>query len=287
MPAHLFSRPVPMSHLTVALEEYRIAPGAPVSLGSRDPAGTQGIGDERAARKQKHRNLKHLADLQEKLYAEGKQSLLLVLQAMDTAGKDSTIEEVAKGLNPQGCVVTSFKAPTDEEKAHDFLWRVHRHAPRAGFIAIFNRSHYEDVLVVRVHGWASDATLEARYEHINAFEALLAGSGTRVVKVMLHVSKAYQLGRLRRRLKKPDKHWKFNPADLEERERWDAYMRAYETALERCSTPQAPWYVIPAEKRWFRDLAITQLLRQTLEEMDPQYPAPLFDPADYPPDAIR
>ncbi len=275
-----------MSHLTVDLEQYRVAPGASVSLASRDPADTQDV-DKDDAKEQSHKNLKHLADLQEKLYAEGEQSLLLILQAMDTAGKDSTIRHVTKGLNPQGCVVTSFKAPSDEEKAHDFLWRVHAHAPRKGHIGIFNRSHYEDVLIVRVHKWAEADVIERRYDHINAFEKLLTDAGTRIVKVMLHVSKDYQRERLIRRLERPDKHWKFNPGDLDEREKWSAYRRAYEIALERCSTEAAPWYVIPAEERWFRDLAITQLLRETLETLDPQYPPPTFDIEDYPPESIR
>ena len=228
-----------------------------------------------------------MQDLQERLYAESRRSVLLVLQAMDTAGKDSSIREVTDGLNPQGCRVWSFKAPSSEERAHDFLWRVHARAPKQGMIAIFNRSHYEDVLIARVKNLAPPDLIEARYGHINAFERLLADHGTRIVKVMLHVSKEYQLERLKRRLERPDKHWKFNPADLAERERWDAYMRAYEVAMERCSTDYAPWYVVPAERRWFRDLVLTQLLRETLEDMDPQYPAPAFDPADYPPESLR
>jgi PPK2 family polyphosphate:nucleotide phosphotransferase len=209
-----------------------------------------------------------------------------VLQAMDTAGKDSSIRELTDGLNPQGCRVWNFKAPSTEERAHDFLWRLHHRAPKKGMIAIFNRSHYEDVLIAKVKGLAPAALIEKRYGHINDFERLLADHGTRIVKVMLHVSKDYQLGRLKRRLERPDKHWKFDPGDLTERARWDDYMRAYETAISRCSTEHAPWYIVPAERRWFRDLVLTQLLRETLEEMAPQYPAPTFDPADYPPESL-
>ena len=279
-----------MPALSVDLDRYRIAPGTAVDLAARDPRDTQGLdgdADKDAAKDQEKANIDAMQDLQERLYAESTRSVLLVLQAMDTAGKDSSIREVTDGLNPQGCRVWSFKAPSSEERAHDFLWRVHARAPRQGMIAIFNRSHYEDVLIARVKNLAPPDLIEARYGHINAFERLLADHGTRIVKVMLHVSKEYQLERLKRRLERPDKHWKFNPADLAERERWDNYMGAYEVALQRCSTDYAPWYVVPAERRWFRDLVLTQLLRETLEDMDPQYPAPTFDPADYPPDSLR
>lgn len=264
---------------------YRIAPGAPVRLAERatdDDGGlTEDEADERLdALRDRAR------DLQERLYAEGEQSLLVVFQAMDAGGKDSTTEKVFGPLNPQGVRVASFKAPTELELAHDFLWRVHRKAPRAGMIRVFNRSHYEDVLIARVHGLAPPDVIERRYGHIRNFEALLADAGTRVVKVMLHISKAYQLERFRRRLRRPDKHWKFNPGDLTERERWGEYMRAFEIALERTSTEAAPWYVVPAETRWYRDVLVAQLVVDALEAMDPQYPAPDFDPADYPPDEI-
>lgn len=276
-----------MPELKVDYERYRIAPGTSVSLAERSTSDTQGQADEAAAEEQERRNLQQISELQERLYAEGRQSLLIVLQAMDTAGKDSTIREVTRGLNPQGCRVASFKAPSTEERAHDFLWRIHHHAPRAGMITIFNRSHYEQVLIVRVHGLEPPALIEKHYEHINAFEKLLADTGTRIVKIMLHVSKEYQLERLRRRLERPDKYWKFNPNDLKEREHWDHYMQAYQRALERCSTEYAPWYVIPAEVRWFRDLVITQLVQETLERMNPQFPEPAFDPKEYPPESLR
>ncbi|HLT47867.1 MAG TPA: polyphosphate kinase 2 family protein [Rubricoccaceae bacterium] len=276
--------------MQIDLDRYRIAPGAEVRLAERDPADTQGLVEdehEPAVDAQVAANVEACDALQERLYAEGKQALLLVLQAMDAGGKDSTIRKAFSGLNPQGVRVWNFKAPTPTELAHDFLWRVHKRVPGGGYIGVFNRSHYEDVLIVRVHGLAPPDVIERRYDHIVAFERLLHDEGTRVVKVMLHVSKAYQLERFRNRLEKPDKHWKFNPGDLAERERWDDYMRAFEIALERTSTDFAPWYVVPAEERWFRDLVVTQLLRETLEAMDPQYPPPSFDPADYPPESLR
>ena len=271
----------------IDLNRYRVSPDSEFALTSIAPDDSQGLEDKDAAKAALKANRKQMAELQEKLYAEGKQALLLVLQAMDTGGKDSTIRHVTEGLNPQGCSVASFKAPTDLELAHDFLWRVHQQAPPKGHIRIFNRSHYEDVLIVKVHGWAPPEVIEQRYAHINAFERLLSDAGTRIIKVMLYISKDYQLERLRRRLRRPDKHWKFNPGDLDERAHWDAYMAAYEAALRRCSTQHAPWYVVPAERRWFRDLVVSSLLLNALETMDPQYPAPTFDPADYPPESIR
>ena len=275
--------------MQIDLSRYRVAPGAAPRLGERDTADTQGLArdpDRPRVRAQTRQNVERMDELQERLYAEGEQSLLLVLQAMDGGGKDSTIRRVLGGLNPQGVRVWSFKKPTEKELAHDFLWRVHRRTPGAGTIGVFNRSHYEDVLIGRVHGLAEPELIERRYDHINHFEALLADAGTRVVKVMIHVSKDYQRERMRRRLERPDKHWKFNPADLKERARWDEYMDAFEIALARCSTESAPWYVVPGEKRWFRDLVVSQLLRETLEAMNPQYPEPDFDPADYPPESI-
>ena len=275
--------------MNIDLSRYRIAPGETPNLAKRATDDTQGLSEQRdedRVDEQVEKNKERLEDLQEQLYAEGKQSLLVVLQAMDGAGKDSTIRKTLSGINPQGVRVWNFKAPTTKELAHDFLWRIHKRTPGAGYIGVFNRSHYEDVLIVRVHGWAEPEIIERRYEHINNFEALLADGGTRIVKIMLHVSKDYQLERLRRRLRKPDKHWKFNPEDLKERKLWDDYQAAFEIALQRCSTDRAPWYVIPGEERWFRDLAVTQLLVETLEDMNPQFPEPEFDPADYPPESI-
>ena len=266
-------------------DPYRIAPGTSVRLADR-PTEVDGGLAEGAADAILDANTDRSRDLQEALYAEGEQALLVVLQAMDAGGKDSTTEKVFGPLNPQGVRVSSFKKPTDLEARHDFLWRVHRKAPAHGMIRVFNRSHYEDVLIVCVHGWAEPDVIERRYDHIRQFEELLADARTRVVKIMLHISKDYQLERFRRRLRKPDKHWKFNPDDLKERERWDDYMRAFEIAIERTSTDAAPWFVVPAETRWFRDALVSQILVDALEELNPQYPAPEFDPADYPPDAI-
>ncbi|MEM1268493.1 MAG: polyphosphate kinase 2 family protein [Bacteroidota bacterium] len=258
---------------------------SPFKLASIDTSDTQGWKKEDAKVK-RAQNREEIAELQERLYAEGKRSVLLVLQAMDAAGKDSTIESITRGVNPQGVHVTSFKAPSKEELAHDFLWRVHDHAPRKGTIGIFNRSHYEDVLIVKVKGFAPPALVEKRYGHISDFERLLADHGTRIVKVMLYASKDHQLERFRQRLEEPSKWWKFNPADLKERELWDQYMAAYETALNRTSTDYAPWYVVPAEKKWFRTLVVSQLLLDTLKQMNPKYPPPSFDPAEFPPDSL-
>lgn len=275
--------------MQIDLDRYRIHPGSPVHLAERNPADTQGYteathGDE--ARAYLGTLKERFDELQERLYAESGQALLFVLQAMDAGGKDSTIRKVFGDINPQGVRVWSFKAPSKLELAHDFLWRIHQCVPGDGYIGVFNRSHYEDVLIVRVHGWASEETIERRYDRIRHFEELLTGEGTRVVKVMLHISKDYQLQRFRRRLERPDKHWKFNPADLTERAHWDTYMRAFEIALERTSTEDAPWYVVPAEERWWRDIVVGEILLKTLEAMDPQYPEPEFDPADYPPDSL-
>ncbi len=271
--------------LNLDLDRYRVAPGSSVNLSSWSTADDGGL-EKAAARKAFAAARKSLVRMQERLYAEGEQALLLVLQAMDTAGKDSTIRSVTEGINPQGCRVYSFKVPSENELARDFLWRVHHQVPRKGHIGIFNRSHYEDVLVVRVKGLAPADLIDRRYDHINDFERLLVDHGTRIVKVMLHISKDYQLSRLRRRLERPDKLWKFNPGDLKERQRWTDYMKAYETTLERCSTAHAPWYVIPAEKRWYRNLVISRLLLRELHEMDPQLPDLDVDPADYPPESL-
>ncbi|MEM8557963.1 MAG: polyphosphate kinase 2 family protein [Bacteroidota bacterium] len=272
--------------ITVDLERFRIRPGESVSLADRPTAVTQGLKDNKEVDDQFDDHVGALQDLQEQLYAESSRSLLVVLQAMDAGGKDSTIEKVFGRLNPQGVRVWSFKVPSKKEAAHDYLWRIHRRVPGDGYIGVFNRSHYESVLVERVKELAPADLIEKRYGHINAFEQLLTDEGTTIVKIMLHISKDYQLERFRRRLRKPSKHWKFNPGDLKTRARWDDYMAAFEDALRRCSTEHAPWYVIPAEERWFRNLAIAQLVRETLERMGPQYPPPEFDPAEYPPESL-
>ncbi|MBN2582515.1 MAG: polyphosphate kinase 2 family protein [Planctomycetes bacterium] len=256
---------------------FRVRPGGKVDLGRLDSAATPGTGDKKEARRRTLANVKRLGELQYLLYAEGKRSLLVVLQGMDAGGKDGVIRHVMTGVNPQGCRVTSFKTPTPEELAHDFLWRIHKAAPRKGEIGVFNRSHYEDVLVVRVHNLVPKAVWSRRYRRINEFERLLADGGVHVVKFFLHVSKDEQFKRLRERLKNPARHWKVNPNDFEERRLWDDYMRAYEAALSRCSTEAAPWFVIPADHKWFRDLAVSEILVSAMERLDMKFPAPDCD----------
>lgn len=260
-------------------DAYRIPPFSTVNLNAL-PTKVDGDFEEKDAEAHTEKLIARLDELQEVLFAESKQSLLIVLQAMDTGGKDSTIRSVLGPLNPQGVRVWNFKAPSPKELAHDYLWRVHQRVPGDGYIGVFNRSHYEDVLVVRVKNLVAESIWSQRYDQINAFEQLLTSEGTRVVKFYLHISKDYQKERMQRRLDEPDKHWKFNPDDLKERARWNDYMRAYESAIGRCSTEHAPWYVVPAERRWFRNYLIAQVLVDTLESMDLKYPTATFDPRD-------
>ncbi len=260
------------------LDDFRAKPMRRVKLDAIDTNADGGL-DKDQARDALNDCRHKLSNLQELLYAQGTQALLVVFQAMDTAGKDSTIRKVFTGINPQGVNVHGFKGPSSNELAHDYLWRIHAATPQRGKIGVFNRSHYEDVLIVRVKDLAPSTVWRRRYEHINAFERMLSDEGTRVVKFYLHISKDYQKDRLQRRLDNPKKHWKFDPADLKERARWDGYMKAYEEVFMRCSTDIAPWYIVPAEKRWFRDLLVAQVLVQTLESMKPKYPKPTFDPA--------
>ena len=226
-------------------------------------------------------NAKPIAELAHKLYAEANRKLLVVLQGMDTSGKDSTVEAVFARTPPLNIYVAPFKRPTKDELAHDFLWRVHARVPAAGQIAVFNRSHYEDVLVGRVRELAPPDAIAARYGHINAFEKLLADTGTTILKVMLYISPESQAERLRRRLEKPTKRWKFNPGDLDDRALWPQFMEAYQTMLQRTSTPHAPWFVVPADDRPARKAIISQLVRDTLERMAPRYPDPGVRPGDY------
>jgi len=215
-----------------------------------------------------------LSALQERLWAEQRRSLLLVLQAMDCGGKDGAIEHVFTGVNPQGFRISNFRVPTEEEASHDFLWRVHRLTPRHGEIGIFNRSHYEDVIAVRVRGLAPEKVWRPRYGHIRDFEQLLSESGTTVVKCYLHISKEEQAVRLQARLDDPEKRWKFHRSDLADRAFWDDYMSAYAEALTETSTRQAPWYVIPADRKWYRNWALSNIVLDTLERMGPQFPKP-------------
>lgn len=243
-----------------------------------DPDTMPGLkgGQARALRDIKKNEAK-LFDLHERLYAERKRSLLVVLQGIDTSGKDGTVTHVMRNFNPQGVLITAFKQPTPEEKRHNFLWRIRRRLPVAGQIGIFNRSHYEDVLIARVHNLAPPAVIERRYGQINEFEKAVVQGGTRIVKLCLHISYAEQRSRLMERLKDPNKHWKFNEQDIDERAYWDDYMSAYGLAITRCSTRYAPWYVIPANDKVYRNWAVTKILLETLREMDPQYPHPKLD----------
>ena len=223
-----------------------------------------------------------LSALQERLFAESrvgtaKDSVLLVLQAMDSAGKGGIVRHVVGGVDPQGVSLAAFKAPTAEERAHDFLWRIEKRLPEPGFIGVFDRSHYEDVLIGRVRSLAEPAEIERRYDVINEFEARVAASGTRIVKVMLHISPEEQKARLMERLERPDKHWKYNPGDVDERLVWHEYMSAYQTVFERTSTAVAPWHVVPANRKWYARLAVQELLLAALEDIDPQWPTADFD----------
>jgi PPK2 family polyphosphate:nucleotide phosphotransferase len=267
----------------ITSDRYRVKPGSKVRLDDLDTGDTAGFGSKAEAEERLQQGVKRLGDLQEKLYAEDRWSLLLVFQAMDAAGKDSTIEHVMSGVNPQGCQVYSFKAPSAEELDHDFLWRTNRCLPERGRIGIFNRSYYEEVLVVRVHPaflegqripkrLVTDDIWKERFEDINAMERHLARSGTAVVKFFLHVSKEEQKERFLKRLDDPAKNWKFSAQDVKERAYWDAYMEAYEEMLSATSTDWAPWYVIPADKKWYARLAVADAIARTLEGLDNQWP---------------
>lgn len=260
---------------------FLIRPGKSVKLDKIATDTTKPFKDRAAAEEAAAKNLKKMDRMQDLLYAEAKQSLLVVLQAIDAGGKDGTIEYIFSGINPQGCDVTSFKVPSSLEKSHDFLWRYHAAAPARGMIGIFNRSHYESVLVERVREFAPKPVWKKRYGHINHFEQMLADEGTTIVKFYLHISKEEQAERLQARLDDPKKNWKFNPGDLEERKLWDEYREAFNDAIEKTSTEAAPWYVIPSDHKWFRNWAISDILVRTLEAMKPKYPRPIVDIAQY------
>jgi len=247
-----------------------------------DPSTTPGFGgDKNEAATLIVASAVEMSDLQERLYAEGTDadgpSVLLVIQGMDTAGKGGIMRHVVGGFDPQGVKIKAFKAPTEEELAHHFLWRVKRELPPPGMIGVFDRSHYEDVLVARVHDLVPEAELRSRYAEIREFEAQLAERGTRIVKVMLHISKDEQAARLSERISRPDKHWKYSPDDVSERSHWSAYMEAYQAAIKQTNAEHAPWYVVPADKKWYARLAVNQLLLETLRAISPQWPAAHFD----------
>ncbi len=263
------------------MDQYRIPPDSQVVLAERDPSERQTFdGGKKLGREHLRELTTRLRDLQELLYAERKHRLLMVLQATDTGGKDGVIRHVFRTVNPQGVKVASFKAPSALELDHDYLWRIHRETPARGEIRIFNRSHYEDVLVVRVRNLVPEEVWERRYQHINDFERMLADEGTTIVKFYLHISRDEQTARLQSRLDDPAKHWKFSPADLAERKHWDAYQQAFEAMLSRTSTSWAPWYVVPANSKWYRNLVIARVLIDTLEGLEMRYPEPDFDPAE-------
>jgi PPK2 family polyphosphate:nucleotide phosphotransferase len=247
-----------------------------VKLSKIDPSATFGHTKE-AADKDLSKGLERLTDLQDRIWAEGKHKVLVVLQGIDAAGKDGTLRHVMTAFNPQGCPVTAFKVPSAEELAHDYLWRVHRRVPGKGEIGVFNRSHYEDVLVVRVHDIVPKKVWSRRYAEINDFEQMLAGEGTTIVKFFLWIDRDEQRTRFQSRLDDPSKRWKFRLGDLEERKRWDDYVAAYEDMLERCSTDFAPWYVVPANHKWFRNLAVAEILGDTIDDLKPRYPKPEED----------
>jgi len=262
----------------VNFTRYRVKPGSAPGLDQRDASATNGLPatkDERTAR------IAQLAakvdSLQDLLYAERQHKILIVLQGMDTSGKDGTIRHVFSEVDPLGVRAVSFKAPVGEELERDYLWRVHRQVPGKGEIVIFNRSHYEDVLITRVHGWIDRAECERRYDQINAFERLLAETGTTILKFFLHISKDEQRARLQARLDDPAKRWKFNPRDLEERKKWDVYMQAYEDAIAATSSEWAPWYVVPADSKSARNLLVSSILVETLEGLKMSYPQPEGD----------
>lgn len=246
-------------------------------LASRGPDSTPGCKQKDEAQARTAKNLARIDELQYQLYAEDRRSLLIVLQGIDAAGKDGCIRKVMSAFNPAGARVHAFKAPTPEEAGHDFLWRIHQAAPGRGEVAIFNRSHYEDVLVVRVHGLVKKQEWKRRYRVINEFERHLQESGTQVLKFFLHISEEEQRERLLARLDDPTRHWKFSEGDLVEREHWGDYQRAFQDALVECSTPAAPWFVIPANHKWYRDLAISEIVAGTLERMAPQPPEVTLD----------
>lgn len=264
----------------------RIKPGERVRLRDFDTDAKGGYTgrDDPAYQKDLARSLERLVELQERLFAEHKRALLVVLQALDTAGKDGVLRKVAGPLDSRGVQVVSFKAPSAEELAHDYLWRAHQRTPRRGDITFFNRSYYEDVLVVRVLGLQPKEVWKRRFDHINAFERMLGDEGTRVVKLYLHISREEQKRRMQERLDDPEKRWKWDPQDLDMRARWDDFVAAYEEVLERTSSDEAPWYVVPADHKWVRDLAVARKLVAILEDMDPRYPEVTLPPGIVIPD---
>lgn len=266
------------------MKQYRVKPGGQLSLKRYDPDDTgdykQNDQGKEKAKAETAKLIASLDGIQERLYANATRSLLIVLQGMDTSGKDGTIKSVMSGVNPQGCKVVAFKAPSKDELAHDFLWRVHREVPPKGYIGIFNRSHYEDVLITRVHGWVSGKAVKRRFDQIKEFEELLTESGTTVLKFFLHISKDEQKERLTARIADPEKRWKWNSGDLEERKLWNEYLKAFEDVMSATSTDCAPWYIVPANRKWYRNLVVADRIVNVLENMKLKTP-PAPDGVDF------
>jgi PPK2 family polyphosphate:nucleotide phosphotransferase len=258
-------------------ERFTVKPGSKVNLGKIDPSSTVDGMDRKDAEPDIEQDRQRLFKLQYEMYAEDKHSLLIVLQALDAGGKDGTVNHVLSAMNPQGCTVTSFKTPSPEERAHDFLWRVHPHVPERGHVAVFNRSHYEDVLIVRVHDLVPKSVWSERYEIINEFEELVASHGTQIIKFFLHISREEQLERFKDRLDDPARHWKISESDYSERELWDEYTKAFEDALSKCSTDHAPWFVIPSNKKWFRNFTVARIVVETMESFGMKSPKATVD----------
>ena len=262
-------------------KELVLSPGKKVKLNRYDPDDTLGFKNNKKSQLMLEKTLKRLDQLQYLLYASKRYALLVILQALDCGGKDGTIRHVMSGVNPQGCHVTSFKTPSAEEAAHDFLWRVHQAVPDRGEIGIFNRSHYEDVLIARVHKLVPKAIWSKRYDQINDFEKMLTENNVRILKFYLHISKEEQKKRIQERLNDPTKNWKLSPEDFKERKYWNDYMDAFEDALRYCGTGWAPWYIIPANKHWFRNLAVSHIIVKAMEDMNMKFPKPAFDVSQF------
>jgi PPK2 family polyphosphate:nucleotide phosphotransferase len=256
-----------------AAKRYRVKSGKRVHLDKIDPDETK-LAGKKEATEQNEKIQSRLGDLQELLFAEHKHKILIVLQGMDTSGKDGTVRHVMSGFNPAGVHVVSFKRPTQIELDHDYLWRVHSQVPAAGEVVVFNRSHYEDVLIVRVHAFVPPSVWSKRYDQINDFERMLSENGTTVLKFFLHISKEEQRKRLEARIKDPAKRWKFQHTDIEERKLWDDYVKAYEAALEKTSTDWAPWYIVPANTKWYRNYVVGSIIRRAMENLKMRYPEP-------------
>jgi len=264
--------------VTFHADKLRVISGESFSLKQHDAAETFDLAKHKAEKELKD-HVKQLAELHELLYAENKRALLIVFQGMDASGKDGTIRHVMSGVNPQGCTVTSFKQPSAKELEHDFLWRIHAAVPEKGSIGIFNRSQYEDVLVVRVHGLVPKEIWQARYDQINAFERILAENDVTILKFFLHISRDEQEKRFQQRVEDPQKNWKISPADFREREYWGEYQKAYQDAIANCSTKEAPWYIIPSDHKWFRNYCVSHIIVRTLQSFHMRYPKANLDVA--------